>query len=302
MVSRRRCLAALYLAALLQAALLFAPGARAQSGDQPEMPDEVRAFVLWEQGYRLHVMGRYEAAVDRFRASIAVLPTAEGHTYLGWSLSMLGGIEEAVAECKKAIALDPDYGNPYNDIGAYLIELGRPEEAIPWFEKAIAAKRYCCYQFPHFMHGAISPARDLRVHLADRTPPGDRGMVADAAGWMDGPVSLLGLLGPLVLIAVVAFGVAQHRAYSQGVELAELRAVAASAARLRNARDAEAERAEGERRAREAAREARRQAEAVGESLAREIEERRAEIEERRAREAGGDCPRACYAIRRGSS
>ena len=143
------------LSAFFLAALLFAPGARAQSGDHPEIPDEVRAYVLWEQGYRLHVMGRYEAAADRFRASIAILPTAEGHTYLGWSLSMLGGIEEALAECRKAIALDPDYGNPYNDIGAYLIELGRPEEAIPWFEKAIAAKRYCCYQFPHFNLGRV---------------------------------------------------------------------------------------------------------------------------------------------------
>ena len=100
-------------------------------------------------------MGRFEAAVDSFRASIEILPTAEGHTFLGWSLSMLGEVEEALAECKKAIALDPDYGNPYNDIGVYLIELGRPEEAIPWLEKAIAAKRYCCYQFAHFNLGRV---------------------------------------------------------------------------------------------------------------------------------------------------
>ena len=115
----------------------------------------MRAYALWERGYALHLLGRYEAAVDRFRASIEILPTAEGHTFLGWSLSMLGQVEEALAECRKAIALDPDYGNPYNDIGAYLIELGRPEEAIPWFEKAIAAKRYCCYQFPHFNLGRV---------------------------------------------------------------------------------------------------------------------------------------------------
>ena len=155
MGSRRRCLAALLLAALLLAALLLAPAARGQSGDDPQVPDAARAFALWELGYALHLMGRYELAVDRFRASIAILPTAEGHTFLGWSLSMLGQVEEALAECKKAIALDPDYGNPYNDIGAYLIELGRPEEAIPWLEKAISAKRYCCYQFPHFNLGRV---------------------------------------------------------------------------------------------------------------------------------------------------
>ena len=32
--------------------------------------------------------------------------------------------------------MDPDFGNPYNDIGAYLIEMGRLDEAIPWLEKA----------------------------------------------------------------------------------------------------------------------------------------------------------------------
>ena len=150
------------LPAWFLAALLVVPAARGQSDDHPEIPDEVRAYVLWERGYALHVMGRYEAAVETFRASIEILPTAEGHTYLGWSLSMLGEIEEAIAECEKAIALDPDYGNPYNDIGAYLIQLGRPDEAIPWLEKAIASKRYCCYQFAHFNLGRVLVAkRDL---------------------------------------------------------------------------------------------------------------------------------------------
>ena len=29
------------------------------------------------------------------------------------------------------------------------------DEAIPWLRKAISAKRYCCYQFPHFTLGQI---------------------------------------------------------------------------------------------------------------------------------------------------
>ncbi len=142
-------------AAAFLAALLLAPAAHGQSGENPEASDQLRAFTHWQQGYVLHVNGRYEAAVDRFRESIEILPTAEGHTYLGWSLSMLGDLDEAIAECEKAIALDPDYGNPYNDIGVYLIDLGRPLEAPPWFEKAMVAERYCCYQFPHFNLGRV---------------------------------------------------------------------------------------------------------------------------------------------------
>ena len=144
-----------FLAAVLLAALSLAPAAHGQSGEPSEAPDKMRAYALWQQGYLLHLSGRYQAAVDSFRESIEVLPTAEGHTFLGWSLNMLGHTEEAIAECRKAIALDPDFGNPYNDIGAYLIELDRPEEAIPWLEKAISAKRYCCYQFAHFNLGRV---------------------------------------------------------------------------------------------------------------------------------------------------
>ena len=119
------------------------------------MPPPQQAFLLWQQGYLHHVYGNYDKAIEMFRQSIAVYPTAEGHTYLGWSLSKQNKLGEAIAECRKAIALDPDYGNPYNDIGVYLIELGRPDEAIPWLEKAMQAERYCCYQFAHFNLGRI---------------------------------------------------------------------------------------------------------------------------------------------------
>ncbi|MBI4234295.1 MAG: tetratricopeptide repeat protein, partial [Chloroflexi bacterium] len=47
-----------------------------------------------------------------------------------------------------AIAVDPDFGNPYNDIGAYLIEKGQLDEAIPWLEKAVRSRRYDSYSFP----------------------------------------------------------------------------------------------------------------------------------------------------------
>ncbi len=114
-----------------------------------------RAYLLWQRGSLLHVLGEFKKAAQHFRESIAVHPTAEAHTFLGWSLSKLERVHEAIAECKKAILLDPKYGNPYNDIGVYLIELGRPDEAIPWLKKAIQAERYCCYQFAHFNLGRI---------------------------------------------------------------------------------------------------------------------------------------------------
>ena len=116
---------------------------------------EQLAKGAFQRGYLLHMVGRYADAVVLYRESIEAHPTAEAHTFLAWSLSYLGHLEEAIDECKLAIGLDPDFGNPYNDIGVYLIDLGRPEESVPWFEQAIEAERYCCYHYPHFNLGRV---------------------------------------------------------------------------------------------------------------------------------------------------
>jgi Tfp pilus assembly protein PilF len=112
------------------------------------MPEEARVAFL--EGYEAQMQGRLDEAIAHYRQSIAVWPSAEAHTFLGWALSHLGHHEAAIAECRKAIAVDPAFGNPYNDIGAYLIELGRPEEAIEWLERAKHAPRYEPRHFPYF--------------------------------------------------------------------------------------------------------------------------------------------------------
>ncbi|OQW30342.1 MAG: hypothetical protein A4E19_11730 [Nitrospira sp. SG-bin1] len=96
-----------------------------------------------------------EEAVNLYKKSLATHPTAEAHTFLGWTYSWMGRIDEAIEECHKAIAQDPDFGNPYNDIGAYLIEKGEFDEAIPWFQKAIQAKRYESPAYPHLNLGRV---------------------------------------------------------------------------------------------------------------------------------------------------
>jgi Tfp pilus assembly protein PilF len=57
--------------------------------------------------------------------------------------------EEAIEECHLAIEVDPDFGNPYNDIGCYLMELKEIDEAAEWFEKAKTAPRYEPRHFPY---------------------------------------------------------------------------------------------------------------------------------------------------------
>ncbi|HLH77949.1 MAG TPA: tetratricopeptide repeat protein [Candidatus Binataceae bacterium] len=107
------------------------------------------ALALVNQGLRAQQQGALEQAVELYRRSLALAPTAEAHTYLGWALSYQGELEEAIAQCRQAIALDPTFGNPYNDIGVYLMQQGRSEEAIPWLEQAKHAPRYEPRHYPY---------------------------------------------------------------------------------------------------------------------------------------------------------
>ena len=122
-----------------------------------------QAWELFQQAYQAQMKGELDRAVELYRSSLEVHPTAEAHTFLGWTYHFQGKVDDAIAECKRAIEVDPDFGNPYNDIGSYLIQLGRPDEAIPWLERAIAAPRYVPRHFPYFNLGrAYLAKRDIR--------------------------------------------------------------------------------------------------------------------------------------------
>jgi len=111
------------------------------------VPEQARQYL--ERASTAQMDGRLDEAITLYKQSIGVYPTAEAHTFLGWAYSMENRLDEAIAECRRAIAVDPDFGNPYNDIGAYLIQLGRIEEAIPWLERAKQAVRYEPRHYPH---------------------------------------------------------------------------------------------------------------------------------------------------------
>ena len=114
-----------------------------------------RALEVFQKGYDLQIKGNLGDAIILFKQSIEIFPTAEAHTYLGWSYSFQERYDEAIKECCEAIRVDPDLGNPYNDIGAYLVEKGKLHKAIPWFKRAMKAKRYEARAFPHMNLGRV---------------------------------------------------------------------------------------------------------------------------------------------------
>ncbi len=108
-----------------------------------------RAQDLIREGLSLAHAGQPERAKEIFKSSLTVHPTAEAITYWGWMEHQLDDTEKAIELCKKAIALDPEFGNPYNDIGSYLISQGQLDEAIPWLKRAMKTKKYEFRHFPH---------------------------------------------------------------------------------------------------------------------------------------------------------
>ncbi len=117
--------------------------------------DLEHAIELWREAYRRQMAGDFDEAITLYRRSLAVRPTAEAHTFLGWTYSFQGRLDDATAECLKAIKVDPDFGNPYNDIGVYLMQQGKLDDAVPWLEKAKRAPRYEPRQFPFMNLGRI---------------------------------------------------------------------------------------------------------------------------------------------------
>lgn len=124
-----------------------------------EADSRQQAAEFFQQAYEKQAAGEFDEAIALYTRSIEAFPTAEAFTFRGWTYSFKGDVDHAIQDCLEAIKVDPEFGNPYNDIGAYLIEKGRLDEAIPWFEKAIVAPRYQARCYPHFNLGRVYERR-----------------------------------------------------------------------------------------------------------------------------------------------
>jgi tetratricopeptide (TPR) repeat protein len=131
------------------------PFGRSEYLTEQEETAKREALRLFKEAYAVQMERRFEEAAELYTQSIVAYPTAEAHTFLGWTYSFMDRPDDAIAECHKAIEVDPEFGNPYNDIGAYLIEQGNLQQAIPWLLKAMQAPRYEAYFYPHFNLGRV---------------------------------------------------------------------------------------------------------------------------------------------------
>ena len=159
-----------------------------------ELTRRTEAEEFCALGKERHAAGDIEDAAAYFAMSLELYPTAEAHTGLGVTLAARGQWEDAIAECEQAIALDPDLGNPYNDIAVYTAELGRIREALDWLDRALAAKRYDCRHYSHYHRGRLleqmgrfTESRDAYRMALDLEPTWEPAQIGlrRALGWLN---------------------------------------------------------------------------------------------------------------------
>jgi Tfp pilus assembly protein PilF len=131
-----------------------------------------KALELVQQAMNRQMAGEIEDSIE-----------LDAHTYLGWAYSFQGRIDEAIAQCEIAIQLDPQFGNPYNDLGVYLMQQQKFDEAIPWLERAKQAQRYEPRHFPYINLGRVYMTKGMlqkaieEFRGAVRLNPGDTELV-----------------------------------------------------------------------------------------------------------------------------
>lgn len=138
-------------------------GARARSAEANELfqrlvaayPNDERAhFLLGGSYFGLQQWGE---AVAEYRKANAINPNyAAPYNQMGYALRFSGNNEEAAKAFQKYIELIPNNPNPHDSYAELLLSLGRHEESIAAYRKALSID-------PHFMASYIGIATNLNL-------------------------------------------------------------------------------------------------------------------------------------------
>jgi len=85
--------------------------------------------------------GKLAEAEAHYRKALPGRPTAETHNGLGYVLGRQGRGDEAIAEYRKAIEIDPKYAPAYNNLAEALVRAGELAEAEQAYQGSLAVKQ-----------------------------------------------------------------------------------------------------------------------------------------------------------------
>ncbi len=114
---------------------------------------EQRFQKLLSEGHAAMLAKHVDQGLAKFEEALRLKETAEILTLVAWAYSLKEKNDLAKSYCLKAIQKDPDYGPPYNDLGAILLKEGQVEEGLKWFELAKRSPNYHNREYPYINCG-----------------------------------------------------------------------------------------------------------------------------------------------------
>jgi arylsulfatase A-like enzyme/Tfp pilus assembly protein PilF len=93
-----------------------------------------------ELGRALLASGDPAAAAAAFEKSLSIAPSAEAEVGLATAARKLGDAPRAIAALRRALALDPDDADSWNELGGLLLQRDEVDPAIAAFERALALR------------------------------------------------------------------------------------------------------------------------------------------------------------------
>lgn len=120
---------------VLRAALNKSPD-RAITHDFLGVSLSMQGEEKWKAGDRDGAVPLFKAALIEFRKSSALNPEGLGHLHAGIALKYLDQLAEAADEYRLALQTGPQNAITHLSLGEVLIEMGKPDEAVPHLQTA----------------------------------------------------------------------------------------------------------------------------------------------------------------------
>ena len=133
---------------------------------QAAQADSLSSSELVTKGVALTLAGKFEEAVELFRRAIELDPNrADAYDNLGNALAKMGKNEEAIEAYRRSLELYPDEAiaaSPYNNLGLILESMGQREKATEAYCYAINLKPN--FRAPQFNLANAMSAQGIEVY------------------------------------------------------------------------------------------------------------------------------------------